>query len=77
MKDLIPIMVQYIKSRQKPGGQILLIAHNAKAFDVPFLISEFSRCSYEIPLNWFFMDTMFPTREVKKLEGLLIKSNIL
>ncbi|KVI11016.1 Exonuclease [Cynara cardunculus var. scolymus] len=77
MKDLIPILVQYIKSRQKPGGQILLIAHNAKAFDVPFLISEFSRCSLEIPLDWYFMDTMSPAREVKKREGSKLASNSL
>ncbi|KAI3770497.1 hypothetical protein L6452_01631 [Arctium lappa] len=77
MEDLIPILIRYIKSRQKPGGQILLIAHNAKAFDVPFLISEFSRCSYEIPFDWFFIDSISPTREVKKREGSKLTSNSL
>lgn len=77
MKDLIPILVRYIKSRQKPGGITLLIAHNAKAFDVPFLISEFSRCSHEIPLEWRFVDTMPLTRELRKLEGSKLSSNSL
>lgn len=36
MKDLIPILIDYVKSRQKPGGQTLFIAHNGKSFDVPF-----------------------------------------
>ncbi|KAK9069653.1 hypothetical protein SSX86_011557 [Deinandra increscens subsp. villosa] len=69
MKELIPILVQYVRSRQKPGGQTLLVAHNAKTFDVPFLISEFNRSSYEIPSDWYFVDSMSPARDLMKLEG--------
>lgn len=36
MEELIPILLQYIRSRQKPGGYVLLVAHNARTFDVPF-----------------------------------------
>lgn len=70
MKDLIPILIDYVESRQKPGGQTLFIAHNGKAFDVPFLISEFNRCSFEIPPDWEFADTMTLAREIMKVEGL-------
>ncbi|KAD3067425.1 hypothetical protein R6Q59_018505 [Mikania micrantha] len=77
MKDLIPILVRYVRSRQKPGGQTLLIAHNGKTFDVPFLISEFNRCSYEIPSDWHFVDSMSPARELMKAEGSTLSSKSL
>ncbi|WOH09560.1 hypothetical protein DCAR_0729017 [Daucus carota subsp. sativus] len=69
MKELIPILVEYIQSRQKPGGQVLWIGHNARSFDVPFLIKEFSRCSIEIPKDWIFMDTLPLARELVKSGG--------
>ncbi|MFS7986276.1 putative DNA-directed DNA polymerase [Helianthus anomalus] len=68
MRELIPILLQYVRSRQKPGGQTLFVAHNAKTFDVPFLMNEFKRCSYEIPSDWHFMDSMSPARELKNLK---------
>ncbi|KAJ4969212.1 hypothetical protein NE237_015913 [Protea cynaroides] len=68
MEDLIPILKDYVRSRQKPGGVVLWVAHNARVFDVPFLINEFSRCSYEIPSDWLFLDTL-------PLARLLMKSN--
>lgn len=69
MEDLIPILLQYVKSRQKPGGYIMWVAHNARSFDVPFLINEFTRCSTEVPSNWLFLDTLPLAREVMKSEG--------
>ncbi|KAI3742912.1 hypothetical protein L1987_60611 [Smallanthus sonchifolius] len=69
MEALIPILVQYVKSRQKPGGQVLFISHNCKSFDFPFLINEFRRCFYEIPSDWHFLDAMSLARAVKKAEG--------
>ncbi|PWA55956.1 exonuclease DPD1, chloroplastic/mitochondrial [Artemisia annua] len=58
IKELIPILVQYIQSRHKTGGQVILVAHNAKIFDVPFLKEEFRRHSRELPSNWCFLDTV-------------------
>ncbi|XVF05983.1 hypothetical protein REPUB_Repub06bG0008700 [Reevesia pubescens] len=69
MEELIPILLQFVKSRQKPGGYVLWGAHNSFAFDLPFLINEFSRCSYEIPSNWLFMDTLSLARELMKSGG--------
>nr|XP_043621179.1 exonuclease DPD1, chloroplastic/mitochondrial [Erigeron canadensis] len=77
MKELIPILVQYVKSRQKPGGKTILTAHNGKSFDVPFLINEFNRCGYEIPPDWLFMDTMSLARDLIKAEGTKLSSKSL
>ncbi|KAA8536777.1 hypothetical protein F0562_029255 [Nyssa sinensis] len=74
MKDLIPILLQYVRSRQKPGGNVVLIAHNARCFDVPFLIKEFSRCSVEVPPDWLFVDTLPLARELMKLGGSKLSS---
>ncbi|XVF41809.1 hypothetical protein PTKIN_Ptkin01aG0310300 [Pterospermum kingtungense] len=70
MEELIPILLQFVKSRQKPGGYVLWGGHNSFAFDLPFLINEFSRCSYEIPSNWLFLDTLSLARELIKSGGL-------
>ncbi|XWS08530.1 hypothetical protein CRYUN_Cryun40dG0010600 [Craigia yunnanensis] len=56
MKDFIPILMHYIRSRQQiPLSLSLFIAHNARCFDVPFLVKEFlAVCSMDIPFNWLF-----------------------
>ncbi len=69
MEELIPILLQYVRSRQKPGGIILLVAHNARSFDVPFFCKAFDRCSTEIPSNWFFLDSLSLARELMKSKG--------
>ena len=70
MEDLIPILLHYVRSRQKPGGYVLWVAHNARCFDVPFIINELRRCSTEIPPNWLFVDTLPLARELMKSGGL-------
>jgi DNA polymerase III epsilon subunit-like protein len=69
MEELIPYLLQYVRSREKPDGYVLWVAHNARNFDVPFLINEFSRCSTEVPPNWLFVDTLPLAREVMKSKG--------
>lgn len=76
MGDLIPILLRYVGSRQKPDGYVVLVAHNARGFDVPFLIKEFSRCSFDIPSNWLFVDTLPLAREVMKSGGLSTYLNL-
>lgn len=68
-KDLAPILVLYIKSRQKTGGPVIWVAHNGRRFDARFLVKEFNRCSLEIPSDWVFVDTLPLAREVMKLNG--------
>lgn len=72
MEELIPILLKYVRSREKPGGYVLFVAHNARCFDVPFIINEFRRCSANIPCNWLFSDTLPLGRELIKSEGLLL-----
>lgn len=72
MEELIPKLKQYVKSREKLGGFVVFVAHNARAFDLPFLVMEFRRCSEEIPPNWLFLDTLPLAREMKKSGGELI-----
>lgn len=70
MNDLIPILMHYVRSRQQsPDIICLFIAHNARCFDVPFMINEFSRCSMDIPSNWLFLDTLPLARQLMKLNG--------
>lgn len=42
----------------------VLIAHNGKTFDIPFLAMEFARGGMQIPANWYFMDTLLVARRV-------------
>ena len=70
MEDLIPILLQFVRSRQKPGGYVVLATHNARSFDVPFLRSEFTRCKAKFPSNWFFVDTLTLAREMMKSKDL-------
>lgn len=76
MKDFIPVLLKYIRSRQIPGGVVVLVSHNGKSFDVPFLKKEFSRCSYEIPPDWLFADTLPLARLVVKAKGSKVPSRI-
>uniref|UniRef100_A0A1J3GW37 Exonuclease DPD1, chloroplastic/mitochondrial n=1 Tax=Noccaea caerulescens TaxID=107243 RepID=A0A1J3GW37_NOCCA len=66
MEELIPIFLRYVESRQKPGGYVIIVAHNGKTFDFQFLINEFSRCSFEIPDNWLFFDSLPLARDCMK-----------
>ncbi|CAA7024745.1 unnamed protein product [Microthlaspi erraticum] len=70
MEELIPIFLRYVESRQKPGGYVIIVAHNGKTFDFQFLINEFNRCAFEIPDNWLFFDSLPLARDcMKSLEA--------
>lgn len=66
MRDLIPILIKFVNSRKKPGGLVVIISHNGLVFDVPFLQNEFRRCSYEVPSDWLFLDTIPLCREAMR-----------
>jgi DNA polymerase III alpha subunit (gram-positive type) len=42
----------------------VLIAHNGKRFDVPFLAMEFKRVGLVMPTNWYFLDTLYLARNL-------------
>ena len=70
MVELIPILLEFVRSRQKPGGYVVLVAHNGRGFDVPFLVHEFRRNDFEIPSNWYFLDTIPLSAQVMKSAGI-------
>ncbi|ONK63292.1 uncharacterized protein A4U43_C07F13460 [Asparagus officinalis] len=74
-KELVPILLQYIRSRQTDGRQVALFAHNGRGFDVPFLIHEFRRCKVEIPEDWLFVDTLPLARKLVKPDGSKLESS--
>ena len=69
--DLLPILLAYVQSRQAPGKPVLWVAHNAKKFDVPFVMQEFERCSAQVPADWLFVDSLCLARKLKKSDGTL------
>ncbi|KAL9332463.1 hypothetical protein ACSQ67_002073 [Phaseolus vulgaris] len=77
MEDLIPILLQYVRSREKPGGHVLFVGHNARCFDVPFIMNELRRYSMNIPSNWLFLDTLPLARELMKSGGTKLSSTSL
>lgn len=70
MQDLIPIMLKFVESRKLDGKPVVFIAHNGRKFDVPFFIREFRRCSFEIPSDWLFVDTLPLARKLVKPDGI-------
>ena len=40
------------------GQNVLLVAHNARSFDVRFLQEEYARCGRPIPSHWRFVDSL-------------------
>ena len=42
--------------------RVILIGHNSKKFDCPFLKAEFGRLGLTIPSNWEFLDSLFVSR---------------
>lgn len=68
-EEAIPILLQYVKSRQVVGKPVLLFAHSGRKFDVPFIIREFERCSMKVPDDWLFVDTLPIARQLLNPDG--------
>lgn len=73
-KELVPILLQYVRSRQMSGKPVVWVAHNGRRFDVPFFIKEFQRCSEEVPADWLFVDTLPLARQLVKPDGSKLSS---
>ncbi|XP_078439215.1 polynucleotidyl transferase, ribonuclease H-like superfamily protein isoform X2 [Wolffia australiana] len=69
MGELIPLLIEYVRSRQISGKPVLFVAHNGRRFDVPFIVNEFQRCSYDVPGDWLFVDTLPLARQLVKPDG--------
>ncbi|CAL9196704.1 exonuclease DPD1, chloroplastic/mitochondrial [Musa acuminata AAA Group] len=76
-RELLPVLLQYVRSRQVAGRPVLWVAHNGRKFDVPFIIKEFERCLVEIPSDWMFVDTLPLARQLMKPDGTKLTSSSL
>lgn len=49
-----------------PSAEVapVVIAHNGKRFDVPFLAMELKRVGIKMPANWYFLDTLYLARKL-------------
>eukprot|EP00850_Spirogloea_muscicola_P012600 SM000082S22842 [mRNA] locus=s82:242291:244158:- [translate_table: standard] len=56
-------LVAFVNFRQVGDAPVVLAAHNAKTFDVPFLVQECRRVGVDIPSSWLFLDTFAIARE--------------
>ncbi|KAL5209168.1 hypothetical protein ABZP36_004791 [Zizania latifolia] len=72
--EFVPILLQYVWSRQMADKPVLWVAHNGRNFDVPFLMYEFQRCKIEMPGDWLFVDTLPIARQLVDSNGLKLKS---
>ncbi|EFJ29104.1 hypothetical protein SELMODRAFT_440920 [Selaginella moellendorffii] len=68
-KEVGPSIIQFVESRRKGDEPVILVAHNGKRFDVPFLLKEFQSCGIQVPEWWLFLDSMPLAREAKKKFG--------
>ncbi|CAL9176800.1 unnamed protein product [Musa hybrid cultivar] len=76
-RELLPVLLQYVRSRQVAGRPVLWVAHNGRKFDVPFIIKEFQRCLVKIPADWMFVDTLPLARQLMKPDGTKLTSSSL
>lgn len=68
-KDVALAIVSFVESRRKGQGSVILVAHNGKRFDVPFIMKEFRDCDVPIPSYWRFADSMPLARSAMKSLG--------
>lgn len=47
-------------------GEVVLIAHNNDAFDLPFLKAEYTRSELSVPGHWKYLDTLKWSRKYRK-----------
>lgn len=56
--EVMAAFVDFVESRRKGSGEVILVAHNGRRFDVPFIMKECYECSMAIPSHWYFVDTI-------------------
>jgi DNA polymerase III epsilon subunit-like protein len=49
--------LDFIARQCRGGGTPVLVAHNGRRFDVPFLSNELKRSNLELPAHCAFIDT--------------------
>ncbi|XP_024402182.1 uncharacterized protein [Physcomitrium patens] len=56
--EVMTAFVDFVESRRIGNSDVILVAHNGRRFDVPFIMKECYECSMEIPSHWYFIDTI-------------------
>ncbi|KAJ3683652.1 hypothetical protein LUZ60_013879 [Juncus effusus] len=69
LKELIPILLEFVKSRRIQGKPVVLIAHNGKSFDFPFLKIQMRICGFDIPNDWLFLDSLNLAKQCTNIKG--------
>ncbi|KAG8063711.1 hypothetical protein GUJ93_ZPchr0003g16551 [Zizania palustris] len=72
--EFIPVLLQYVLSRQIADKPVMWVAHNGRNFDVLFLMHEFQRCKIEMPGDWLFVDTLPIAKQLVDSNGEKLKS---
>ncbi|KAJ4764472.1 DNA polymerase III polC-type [Rhynchospora pubera] len=73
--DGILVIKEWVSIQQEPGKPVILLAHNGKSFDFPFLSREMDRCGHDIPDFWRFFDTLPLARRLKDSNGSPLKKH--
>ncbi|KAH7678656.1 DNA-directed DNA polymerase protein [Dioscorea alata] len=73
-EEVIPKLIKFVDDCEKDRNGVLLVAHNGRRFDVPFLIKEFERYSMEVPLKWLFLDTLTLVKRLMNQDGRKLRS---
>ncbi|KAL3686956.1 hypothetical protein R1sor_013265 [Riccia sorocarpa] len=68
-RDVALAIVRFVDSRRKGQGPVILVAHNGRRFDVPFIMKEFRDCDVPVPSYWRFADSMPLARSAMKSLG--------
>ena len=53
-----PRLLDYIDRQCRGAGTPVLVAHNGRRFDLPFLSNELKRSNLELPAHYAFLDTL-------------------
>ena len=56
--EVMTAFIDFVEGRRKGFEPVILVAHNARRFDVPFIMKESRACSIDVPSHWYFVDTI-------------------
>ncbi|KAM0948489.1 putative DNA-directed DNA polymerase [Dioscorea sansibarensis] len=71
-EEVIPKWIEFVSNCRRDRNGVLLVAHNGRRFDVPFMINEFQRYSKEVPSDWLFLDTLTLAQKLVNQNGELL-----
>lgn len=73
-EEVMPVIVNFVEGRRKGHEPVILVAHNGRGFDVPFIMKECYACSLQVPSHWYFVDSLILAREAQKKTTGVVKN---